>query len=265
MRTLLICHEDEVLNRVGMARWLASFSELVGVVVIREEASRMRARIKREIKRIGLLRFADVLAFRLYYKLKLAAGDAEKEQKLLRRLEAEYPAHDAPELITASPNSAESQKFIRDAAPDIMIARCKTLLAERIFSIPKIGTFVMHPGVCPEYRNAHGCFWALANRDVDRVGMTLLRIDKGVDTGPVFGYFSYPYDEQNESHIVIQDRVVFDNLDAIRRKLEEIYRGEAPTISTEGRNSAAWGQPWLTRYLAWKRAACGAQARRDLA
>jgi hypothetical protein len=54
---------------------------------------------------------------------------------------------------------------------------------------------------------------------------------------------------------VIQDRVVFENLDGIRAKLEEIYRGEAKTISTEGRDSAAWGQPWLTRYLAWKRAA----------
>jgi hypothetical protein len=260
MRTLLICHEDEVLNRVGMARWLGSFSELAGVVVIREEASRMRARIKREIKRIGRLRFLDVLAFRLYYKLKLAAADAEKEQQLLRELEARYPAHGAPELITASPNSPESQKFIRDAAPEIMIARCKTLLAERIFSIPTIGTFVMHPGVCPEYRNAHGCFWALSRRDMERVGMTLLRIDKGVDTGPVFGYFTYPYDERNESHIVIQDRVVFDNLASIQKKLEEIYRGEAQTISTEGRDSAAWGQPWLTRYLAWKRdAARGAR------
>ncbi len=255
MRTLLICHQDEVLNRVAMARWLASFSDLTGVVVIREEASRMRARIKREIKRIGVVRFLDVLAFRLYYKLKLAAADAEKEEKLLRTLEAKYPPHGAPELITPSPNSAEAQKFIGDAGPDIMIARCKTLLAERIFSIPKIGTFVMHPGVCPEYRNAHGCFWALAQRDMDRVGMTLLRIDKGVDTGPVFGYFTYPYDERNESHILIQDRVVFDNLDAIQKKLEEIYRGEAQTISTEGRSSAAWGQPWLTRYLAWKRAA----------
>src|SRR5579883_434669 len=99
MRTLLICHEDEVLNRVGMARWLASFSDLTGVVVIREESSRMRARIKREIKRIGLLRFLDVLAFRLYYKLKLAAGDRDKEEMLLGELEARYPAHRAPELI----------------------------------------------------------------------------------------------------------------------------------------------------------------------
>jgi len=158
-------------------------------------------------------------------------------------------------LITASPNSAESEKFIREAAPDIVIARCKTLLAERIFSIPRTGTFVMHPGICPEYRNAHGCFWALARRDLDRVGMTLLRIDRGVDTGPVFGYFTYPYDERSDSHIVIQDRVVFDNLEAIRAKLEEIYRGEAAPIPTAGRKSAAWGQPWLTQYFAWKRSA----------
>ena len=85
--------------------------------------------------------------------------------------------------------------------------------------------------------------------------MTLLRIDKGVDTGPVFGYFSYPYDERAESHIVIQDRVVFENLDGLAGKLDEIYRGEAVPVSTAGRESAAWGQPWLTRYLAWKRAA----------
>ncbi len=255
MRTLLICHEDEVLNRVGMARWLASFSDLAGVVTIREEPARMRARVKREIKRIGILRFLDVLAFRLYYRLKLAETDAAVERRTLEKLEARFPPHHAPELITASPNSPESQKFISDAAPDIMIARCKTLLAERIFSIPRTGTFVMHPGVCPEYRNAHGCFWALSRRDLDRVGMTLLRIDKGVDTGPVFGYFSYPYDERTESHIVIQDRVVLENLDALRQKLEEIYRGEAVPISTAGRESAAWGQPWLTRYLAWKREA----------
>ncbi len=255
MRTVLICHEEEALNRVGMARWLASFSELGGVVVIREEAARMRARIRREIKRIGLLRFADVLAFRLYYKLRLAAHDAEIERQMLRKIEERFPACRAPELITVSPNSTESQKFIGDAAPDIMIARCKTLLFERIFSIPRIGTFVMHPGICPEYRNAHGCFWALARRDLDRVGMTLLRIDKGVDTGPVFGYFSYPYNELKESHVVIQDRVVFENLDAIQTKLEEIYRGEAIPIPTAGRDSAAWGQPWLTRYLAWKRSA----------
>jgi methionyl-tRNA formyltransferase len=238
-----------------MARWLASFSDLTGVVVIQEEPGRMRARIRREIKRVGYLRLLDVLAFRFYYKFKLAERDSAVEREILQQIESRFAPSKAPELITPSPNSAESQQFIRDATPDLVIARCKTLLSERIFSIARIGTFVMHPGVCPEYRNAHGCFWALSRRDLDRVGMTLLRIDKGVDTGPVFGYFTYPYDERNESHIVIQHRVVFENLDAIASKLEEIYRGEAVPISTAGRDSAAWGQPWLTRYLAWKRSA----------
>ena len=113
----------------------------------------------------------------------------------------------------------------------------------------------MHPGICPEYRNSHGCFWALANDDLERVGMTLLRIDRGVDTGPTFGYYRCAYDEKKESHIVIQHRTVFDNLDALQTQLMQIHQGGAKPIEVNGRKSAAWGQPWLTKYLHWKRAA----------
>jgi hypothetical protein len=136
-----------------------------------------------------------------------------------------------------------------------MLARCKTLLKESIFSLPATGTFVMHPGICPEYRNAHGCFWALANGELDKVGMTLLRIDKGVDTGPVYGYFSYDYDEVTESHIVISQRVLFDNLEAVARRLIEIHEASAHRVDTSGRRSGTWGQPWLTAYVKWKRQA----------
>jgi hypothetical protein len=83
--------------------------------------------------------------------------------------------------------------------------------------------------------------------------MTLLRIDKGVDTGPVYGYFSYKFDEQRESHIVVMTRVVLDNLDAIRDTLLDVLAGRAQPIDTTGRRSAVWGQPWLSRYLRWKR------------
>jgi hypothetical protein len=58
-----------------------------------------------------------------------------------------------------------------------------------------------------------------------------------------------------ESHIVIQHRTVFDNLDRIRARLEEIAAGRAAPLDTKGRESHAWGQPWLSKYLAWKRAA----------
>ena len=257
MKTLLICHDDAPLDRIGLARWLHATSELVGMIVLEETGGRFMRRVRREIDRVGVLRFLDVSAFRLYYRAVLAGGDRAWEERALADLQQRFPPlPDAlPVLRTHSPNSAEAEDFVREHAPDVMIARCKFILKPRVFGIPATGTFVMHPGVCPEYRNAHGCFWALARDDLEKVGMTLLQIDEGVDTGPVYGYYSYAYDPVAESHVVIQHRTVLENLDEIAEKLQNVHAGEAERIDTEGRNSGVWGQPWLTRHLAWKRRA----------
>src|SRR5262245_23751351 len=158
MRTLLICHADDSLNETGLARWLASFSDLRGIVVIHEPSRRIRKRVRREIKRVGVARFPDVLAFRLYYRLVHATRDRHWEEQRLHELCAAYPplSPSIPVLHTPSPNTSEGEAFVRTNEPDVMIARCKTLLKDGVFSIPSRGTFVMHPGICPEYRNAHG-------------------------------------------------------------------------------------------------------------
>ncbi|HEY0779692.1 MAG TPA: formyltransferase family protein [Gemmatirosa sp.] len=269
MRTVLICHAESRIDRIGLARWLASWSDLAGIVELRETGERKRRRFMREFERVGAARFIDVLAFRLYYKARLAKPDARWEQRTLEDLATRFPdTRDRPAprvLTTPSPNTPEAEAFIRELAPDVMVARCKTLLAQRVFSIPRVGTFVMHPGVCPEYRNAHGGFWALANDDLDKVGVTLLKIDKGVDTGPVYGYYTYPYDEVRESPLVIQQRCLFENLDAVRNTLVDIAAGVARPIDTRGRPSGEWGQPWITRYLRWKRQARARRAERATA
>jgi methionyl-tRNA formyltransferase len=206
---------------------------------------------------VGPIRFLDVLAFRAYYGLVLAGRDARWRAARLAELCDRYgpvPDHTAVHH-TQSPNDPAAEAFIRARSPDVVLARCKFLLKESVFAIPSRGTFVLHPGICPEYRNAHGCFWALANDDAERVGVTLLRIDRGVDTGPVFDYFRCDFDPVRDSHVVIQYRGVLDNLDAIAARLHEIDAGAARPIDTSGRTSRAWGQPWLTRYLRWKRRA----------
>jgi folate-dependent phosphoribosylglycinamide formyltransferase PurN len=257
MRTVLICHEEDLLNRQGLARWLASFTILAGIVSICEPSKLRINRIKREIKRVGALRFMDVIAFQIYYRIFLKRQDQLMTKQILYEIENKYPPlpEKAALCRTESPNSAEVKNFIDKLNPDLMIARCKVILRPEIFQIPKLGTYVFHPGICPEYRNAHGCFWALATGDREKVGMTLLRIDAGIDTGPVYGYYRCDFDETQESHVSIQNRVVFENLDSLRNKLNEICEGGAVPLDTAGRKSTNWGQPWLTKYLRWKSSA----------
>ena len=231
---------------------------LAGLLIIRDRSRRRWQAARRELKRVGALGLLDVMAFRAYARLTHGADDSRWEDAAIKELVGRYPADlsDVPRLTVSSPNSAEAKAFLQRLQPDLVIARCKVLLRQDVFEIPRAGTFVLHPGICPEYRNAHGCFWALANRDLTRVGMTLLRADSGIDTGPVYLHGTCDYDERRESHIVIQQRAVVENLDAIGRTLVAVARGEdVPQVNTAGRRSAAWGQPRLTSYLRWKLAA----------
>jgi methionyl-tRNA formyltransferase len=255
MRTAVICSAENVFNRRVLPSYLASISDLAGIVAIEERRSNLWRRLKYEWRR-SRWRTLDVLAFRAFYRLRHAKGDREwvraRSAAELARL---GPIDDVPVFTTTDPNSEEARAFLASLAPDLCVAACKTILRREIFGIPRHGTFVVHPGVCPEYRNAHGCFWALAKRDLERVGATLLRIDEGIDTGPVYAYYTTDFDELAESHTVIQLRVVYDNLDRIGSDLRRIAEGSAAPIDTRGRESAAWGQPRLTDYLRWKRAA----------
>jgi len=254
MKFVLICHSEEVLTYQAMSRWIHTFAELSGIIAIEEPRSRMKKRIKMEIKRSGILGFIDVIAFRLVYKFFGEKKDKQYEINKLKQIESRYPAiaSDIPVLKVSSPNTEEVINFLEKVKPDFAIARCKTILKEAVFTIPSKGTFVMHPGICPEYRNAHGCFWAINQFDYQNVGMTLLRVDPGIDTGPVYGYYTYDFDVNQETHNIIQSEVVLRNLDSLETKFKQIYEGNANIISITGRKSGIWGQPWLSKYLLWK-------------
>jgi hypothetical protein len=255
---ILICHQHDQLDSIGLASWLGATMHLAGIVLIAGDGSRRWRVARREIARRGLLAFVDAVAFRIYARLRLSRSDAAWAAAEVCRLRSRYPVSldGIPTVTVTDPNSAPARSFIAALRPDLIIARCKFILAPDVFELARFGTYALHPGICPEYRNAHGCFWALSRRDLDRVGMTLLRIDRGIDTGPVLLQATCPFDEVRESHHVIQSRVVFENLDRIGHTLLAVARGQPPSpIDVVGRRSAVWGQPGLTSYVRWKLAA----------
>lgn len=228
---------------------------LAGIVEIRGDRRRLFRVMRREYSRQGLLGFLDVLAFRVFARIRHHRADAEWMQSEVERLQQRYPANlgSVMRVVVDDPNNAATRTFIEALAPDVIIARCKFILKPSIFGLARHGAFALHPGICPEYRNSHGCFWALVNRDPSNVGMTLLKIDRGVDTGPVLLHATCDFDERRESHTRIQYRVVTENLDRIADVLRDAVDGVATPVDTSSRTSKAWGQPTLTKYLRWRR------------
>ena len=191
MRTLLICHDDAELDRDGLARWLASFSTLAGILVVREPRRRLRQRVAREIRRVGVWRFLDVLAFRALLPPVAASGD-----RLMRAARARLAACLLPRASGRTrarrrvaelggrrgvhPRSVSRISCSRDAR------RCSANASSPSRrSAPT--SFIPASARSTATRTAASGPWRAAITTTS--GTTLLRIDAGVDTGPVFGYF----------------------------------------------------------------------------
>lgn len=76
--------------------------------------------------------------------------------------------------------------LIQAAEPDVLLVSGAPVLRPEIFGLPRLAAINIHYGVAPDYRGEDTLFWALANGDHDRLGLTIHAIERGVDSGRVF-------------------------------------------------------------------------------
>jgi len=111
--------------------------------------------------------------------------------RLARKLEPLQPVSlDALEArtrlrIDADPNSPESAAWLEELAPDAALVFGGRILREPWLSLPPLGTFNLHYGILPWYAGGASTDYALYHDRFDRVGVTVHRIDEGVDSGPI--------------------------------------------------------------------------------
>ena len=94
-------------------------------------------------------------------------------------------AHDIPILQPESVSDEGFLQLIRDRAPDLMIVIAfGQILKKEILSIPKWGAINIHASLLPRYRGAAPIQRAVLNDD-SQTGLTVMRMDEGLDTGPI--------------------------------------------------------------------------------
>lgn len=83
-------------------------------------------------------------------------------------------------------NDEESLNVIRDTAPDLLVTVAFGQLMETtILNMTRYGILNLHPSLLPCYRGASPIQSAIAAGDT-QTGVTVLRTDKGWDSGPIY-------------------------------------------------------------------------------
>ncbi|MDO8668410.1 MAG: methionyl-tRNA formyltransferase [bacterium] len=81
--------------------------------------------------------------------------------------------------------------------PDlIMVVAYAQLIPEDILNIPKYGCLNLHASLLPKYRGSSIIQAAILNGD-EQTGVTVMKMDKGFDTGPILAQMAIKIDTEN--------------------------------------------------------------------
>jgi methionyl-tRNA formyltransferase len=107
------------------------------------------------------------------------------------------------------PLRAREESFVsqlRELKPDlIVVVAYGQILPPAILDLPAFGCLNVHTSLLPKYRGAAPIQWAIANGEPE-TGVTIMRMDAGLDTGPVLSTRVTPILPSDDSQI-LHDRL----------------------------------------------------------
>jgi len=112
-------------------------------------------------------------------------------------------------LPILQPERAGDEQFlgdIRSLQPDLVaVAAYGQLLPKALLEVPRFGCLNVHTSLLPKYRGAAPIQWAILN-DEEQTGVTIMKMDAGLDTGDILGQASTPIYSTDDSQ-TLHDRL----------------------------------------------------------
>jgi methionyl-tRNA formyltransferase len=163
-------------------------------------------------------------------------------------------------LPVLQPERARDEQFIaelRALQPDlIVVVAYGQILPPAILDLPRRGCLNIHTSLLPKYRGAAPIQWAIANGDTE-TGVTLMRIDAGLDTGDIVAQRRTPIRPEDDS-ATLHDRLAQLGAELLAQTIPDYVAGKIQPKAqpAEGASYAAkikkedgridWNQPGRT-------------------
>ena len=186
---LLVAHspDGEVQHRYVAQRLADEFPEELAAIVVATGINRSGAqKVLRWYKRYSIPQLASRVVARAYARL--IRRNQERQQVFRSVLfpageDGQMPRRDIVRRVP-SHNGPECLALLEEIKPDIVVVYGTLIIGRKAIAAAKC-MINLHTGLSPTYRGSDTIFWALHNGEPQNVGVTVHRVDPGVDSGPI--------------------------------------------------------------------------------
>jgi methionyl-tRNA formyltransferase len=130
-----------------------------------------------------------------------------------------------PVVQPAKLRTGEFGAWVRTQQVDVaVVVAYGRILPRDVLEGPRLGCINVHASLLPKYRGAAPISWAIARGELES-GITLMKLDEGMDTGPTFARVATPIGS-DETAGELAARLARMGADAIREWLPKYVAGE---------------------------------------
>ncbi len=115
-------------------------------------------------------------------------------------------------------------KEVKDLSPDlIVVCSYGKILPKELLETPKYGCWNIHASLLPKYRGASPINWAILEGEKE-TGITIMLMDEGLDTGPIFLQKKIPISEEDTA-ITLSQKLSILGKEAILESIQLHKKG----------------------------------------
>ena len=151
----------------------------------------------------------------------------------VRALELGLPVVQPTKLKTG-----DFAEWVRAQSADVaLVVAYGRILRRDVLDGPRLGCVNVHASLLPKYRGAAPITWAVVRGETE-TGVTLMKLDEGMDTGPIFARVSTPIGP-DETAGGLGERLARMGGDVVREWLRRYVAGEYALASQDDAEATA--------------------------
>jgi len=224
--------------------------------LILEQPENRKVFLKRRIRKLGTVQVAGQLAFQVLVTPALRRSSAARVRAIQEEFKLQISAPDETDVTRVeSVNSQDAIELLRDLNPDVIVLAGTRILSKNFLGSVRCPVINVHAGITPLYRGVHGAYWALVERRRELCGVTVHRVDSGIDTGEVLAQRLINVTEQ-DNFVTYPWMQLGEGLRALAELLPDVASGKARGVAAMIAESKLRHHPTLWRYIFY-RIRCG--------